>query len=247
MFLDSLVLLGAAIGGGLAVRFFKNSEHWDIKLPLVFAGAYIFSLTIIHILPELFETEVPNFHLGLCVLIGFFFQHLLEFFTSGVEHGHMHVHPEEHNHGSFAGYSLMVALCLHSLLEGTLLAYPAVLHTGHESSSLLIGVVLHKAPAGLALMSVLTCQYQGKLSPYAFLLLFAVASPIGLLLGNYMEPMGWLDTEGAILLFAFVGGNFLHISTTIFIESSPDHSWNFKRLFVITLGSGIAILAEMYA
>lgn len=247
MIIDCIILFGAAVGGGLAVRLFSAKERIDIKLPLAFAGSYLFSLTIIHILPELFETNTEGLHIGLFVLAGFFFQHFLEFFTSGVEHGHMHVHPEEHSHGAFSGYTLMLALSIHAFLEGTLLAHPTVLDSGHGSTALLVGVVLHKMPAGLALMSVLTCQYKSRKIHYTLLFLFALASPIGLVLGNYLVPLGWLTSENLVLLFAFVGGNFLHISTTIFIESSPEHNWSLKRLVVIAIAVVLSILAELYA
>ena len=157
----------------------------------------------------------------------------------------MHVHASGHSHSRFSIVTLMFGLCVHSVLEGTLLAYPAVLNTGHQSSSLLIGVLLHKVPAAIALMSVITCQTSNKSAHYSMLLLFALASPIGLILGNYLYPMGWVTSEGIIMLFAFVAGNFLHISTTIFVESSPDHNWNLSRILVTLSGAAIAILSEM--
>jgi len=46
-------------------------------------------------------------------------------------------------------------------------------------------------------------------------------------------------------LFAFVAGNFLHISTTIFIESSPEHKWSGQKIVVGLLGAGLAVFAEL--
>ncbi|MEQ6121505.1 ZIP family metal transporter [Reichenbachiella sp. MALMAid0571] len=245
MIFNSIVLFICAMVGGLLVYGLDKKEGINIKLILIFGGSYLFSITIIHILPELYQSEASGMSIGLFVLLGFFFQNFLEYFTSGVEHGHMHAH--KHSHTSVAGYSLMIALCLHAFLEGTFLAYPNIFHDhGSKSGSLLIGVVLHKIPAALALMSVLTCQFDNKKFQIFLLVLFSLASPFGLIAGSYIKTIGFMEDAGLLFLFAFVGGNFLHISTTIFIESSPEHNWNFKRLLVSIGGAAVAVLAEMY-
>ena len=245
MIINSIILFLSALVGGVMVYGLGKKEGANFKLVLIFGGSYLFSITIIHILPELYGSEVAGFSIGIFVLLGFFFQNFLEHFTSGVEHGHMHAH--HHSHTSLTGASLMIALCLHSLLEGTFLAYPDVFEEhGSKSGSLLIGIVLHKIPAALALMSVLTCQFKKRNAQLVLLIIFALASPIGLIGGHYIIPSGLLDEKGLLLLFAFVGGNFLHISTTIFIESSPEHNWSFKRLLVSAAGALVAVLAEMY-
>ncbi|MFY0651260.1 MAG: ZIP family metal transporter [Cyclobacteriaceae bacterium] len=245
MIINSIILFLSAIFGGFLVYKFDKSDSANFKLVLIFGGAYLFSITIIHILPELYHASEHGLSVGLFVLLGFFFQNFLEYFTSGVEHGHMHAH--KHSHTSMSGYSLMIALCLHAFLEGTFLAYPEVFHGhGSKSGSLMVGVVLHKVPAALALMSVLTCQFDKRNIQIALLVIFALASPFGLVAGNYILPSGLMEAESILLLFAFVGGNFLHISTTIFIESSPEHNWNLKRLLVSIAGAAVAVLAEMY-
>ncbi len=243
--IHAIILFVSAMAGGLMVYNFTRKEGVNFKLVLIFGGSYLFSITIIHILPELFHSGTSEFSIGLFVLLGFYFQNVLEYFTSGVEHGHMHAH--KHSHTALSGYSLMIALCLHAFLEGIFLAYPGIFHN-HSSSagSLLIGVVLHKIPAALALMSVLTCHFNSKKFQIFLLALFALSSPLGLFAGKYLEPLGWISDNGLQLLFAFVGGNFLHISTTIFIESSPEHNWNMKRLIVSVAGATAAVVAEMY-
>ena len=245
MIFNSLILFVSAVLGGLMVYRFGNKASINFKLVLIYGGSYLFSITIIHILPELYHTEGSSFSVGLFVLLGFFFQNFLEYFTSGVEHGHMHAH--KHTHTSMSGYSLMIALCLHAFLEGTFLAYPDIFHEhSSKSGSLMIGVILHKIPAALALMSVLTCQFEKRNFQIVLLVIFALSSPLGLVSGHYIIPSGLMNESGLLMLFAFVGGNFLHISTTIFIESSPDHNWSLKRLLVSIGGAAVAVLAEMY-
>ncbi len=49
-------------------------------------------MTVIHLIPDLFMSGENPFTLGLYILLGFFLQKVLENFSNGVEHGHMHLH-----------------------------------------------------------------------------------------------------------------------------------------------------------
>ncbi|MFY0628267.1 MAG: ZIP family metal transporter [Reichenbachiella sp.] len=239
-----ILFLSALLGGLLAIKSI-DIVFQNVKYLLVFAGSFLFSITILHILPELFESGANYSFIALAILIGFFFQQFLEYFTNGVEHGHMHIHQHENSHTSISGITLMIALCFHGFLEGTLLAHPDTIHVNDSEGSLLAGIVLHKIPAALALISVLSCYFKSKKTQIILLIVFALASPLGIISGQYIGQYGLLDMEGMVLLFAFVAGNFLHISTTIFIESSPEHSWNTKKMIVSGIAAVIAVLTEL--
>jgi hypothetical protein len=45
-------------------------------------------------------------------------------------------------------------------------------------------------------------------------------------------------------LYALVCGNFLHISTTIVFESSPEHRFNARKLAVAFTGALVAVAVE---
>jgi hypothetical protein len=49
-----------------------------------------------------------------------------------------------------------------------------------------------------------------------------------------------------VLLYALVSGNFLHISTTIVFESSPEHHFNARKLTVAILGALVAVAVEYF-
>jgi len=93
-----IVLLLAPLLSGLFIFLVPKGNSTNFKLLLVFAGSYLFSITVIHILPELYENSLGLEQIGLFVLIGFFLQQVLEYFTSGIEHGHLHAH-HDHHHG----------------------------------------------------------------------------------------------------------------------------------------------------
>ncbi len=236
-----LLLFSIAILGGLIAIAQPKVNGGYYKLSLVFAGAYLFSITLVHILPELFHTSHDPGVLGVLVLAGFFLQQVLEYISQGVEHGHVHVHEKGHRHLESTAISALLALSLHAFLEGGMLANP---NHGHSSSTLLIGVLIHKAPEAFALVSVLICELSKRKS-VIYLIVFAMASPLGLYLSQYLMAGEIVPSTYFNYLFALVCGNFLHISTTIVYESSSDHKFNAKKMIVALVAAGIAVMGEM--
>ena len=77
-----------------------------------------------------------------------------------------------------------------------------------------------------------------------FLVIFALASPLGLLISDISVENHYLSDKAFTVLFALVSGNFLHISTTIVFESSLDHRFNIQKFSVAVLGAFVAVMAE---
>ncbi len=240
------ILFFVALIAGAVAFYVPKLNTGSYKLWLVFAGSYLFSITIIHIFPELYSQSLKPGLVGICVLIGFFLQQALEFLSSGVEHGHIHVHEKDHQHKESSAILVLVALCIHAFLEGGLLAHPRTIDHHHDSNTLLWGIVLHKAPEAFALMSVLLCEVKSKSRAVFFLLIFSLASPLGLFLSDYLLANAWMTSQAFTILFAIVSGNFLHISTTIVFESSADHKFNSRKMGVAVLATIIAIAAELF-
>lgn len=217
---------------------------------LVFAGSFLFSITVTHILPELYRQHSDVELIGVFVLAGFFLQQLLEYFTSGIEHGHIHTHDHDHNdHHAHHDHTtsaivLLIALCVHAFLEGSMLAQPVTSGFGHDMNTVLLGIALHRAPAAFALMTVLAVQLHSKKKAIPHLLVFSLAAPVGLFISTYFVESKLLTDTGLIYLYALVSGNFLHISTTIVFESSPEHRFNAKKLAVAVAGALVAVGAE---
>src|SRR5678809_125683 len=97
MLLKISVLFLTPLLAGLLIFFFNGIRTSTFKLVLVFAGGYLFAITVVHILPDLYLTGSEAGLIGLFVLAGFFLQQLLEYYTSGIEHGHLHTHHHGHN------------------------------------------------------------------------------------------------------------------------------------------------------
>lgn len=233
-----------------AIFILKNSgfSPKQLQLSLVFAGSYLFSVTVIHLIPDLFLSGLDPFNLGLYILIGFFIQKILENFTSGVEHGHIH----HHENRSYPVAYLLIALGIHSFLEGSIMTNS--LHDHHladsvyahgSSSKILLGIVMHKIPAAFALMALLVARYKSKKKAMVLLLIFALSSPLGLFFSEYLSHAQILPKDYIIIFFAVVIGGFLQISTTIFFESDPHHKLNWQRLIITISGAALAVGVQL--
>lgn len=227
-----LVLFAGAFTGGVAVFLFKGDNHKTLKLVLSFSGAYLFGITVLHLIPDAYHGN--DNYVGVFILIGFLFQIILEQFSDGVEHGHMHVHHSEDNHTAFP-FGILISLCIHAFLEGMPLA------EGNQNQ-LVFGIALHHVPAAFALATVLIASHQSKMATLFFIVLFAIMAPAGYLFSNALSNGGVGNLQqyyGRIM--GVVIGIFLHISTTILFESSPDHKFNMRKMIAVLLGVGIAL------
>ena len=227
--LTIILLFSSVIAGAIIVEIFNIRKSKNIQLLLTFSGAYLLAVSLIHLLPELFENNTSN-HIGLYILGGFLIQILLEYFSEGIEHGHF-------LKSNAIPFSVLISLCLHALLEGIPLG--GHLHY-HAHNALLTGIVLHKMPVAIVLMTIFLQSNINKTTAYFYLLLFALMSPLGFYLGSIFADLGEFHNE----IMAVVIGIFLHISTTILFESSEGHKFNSKNIFAILLGTAIAYLSH---
>jgi zinc transporter ZupT len=237
-----LLFLSVAVGVAI-VLLFKPEDKRKIKVLLSFAGAYIFTITVLHLLPEAYSSTSggPTFvihgdagySIGLLVLAGFFVQLLLEFFSHGIEHGHAH-----HDHSGQIPLGMMFGLCVHAFLEGL----PLGGQLGHEHTGrmLLAGIIIHNIPVSIVLLTMLLHNGVGRNKALVWMLVFALMSPLGAALSDFAGDLSKYSHE----MMAIVIGIFLHISTTILFESSDEHRLNRLKMIAIVLGAGIAVLTS---
>jgi zinc and cadmium transporter len=224
------LLFGAAFFGGLGIFLFKHDNTRRLKLILSFSGAYLFAITVLHLMPDVYHTGDPM--IGLFVLGGFLLQIIMEQFSEGIEHGHIHKH--SHQHYVFP-FGIMISLCLHAFLEGMPLA------AGHHNE-LVFGIALHHIPASFALGSVLLQSGTKKQPIILFLALFAIMAPLGYMFSIQISQgsIGHIESYFGRIMGVVIG-IFLHISTTILFESTVDHKFNVKKLIAVLAGVGIAL------
>lgn len=226
-----IVLFLGAFTGGMSVFLFKGNNHNNLKLVLSFSGAYLFGITVLHLIPDAYHGN--DSYVGVFILIGFLFQIVLEQFSDGIEHGH--IHKPDHDHFKFP-LAILISLCIHAFLEGMPLA------EGNQNQ-LVWGIALHHVPAAFALATVLLTNQQGKSKTVFFVVLFAIMAPAGYFFSNALSTGGIGNLQQYFnRIMGVVIGIFLHISTTILFESSSDHKFTARKMVAVLLGVGIALL-----
>ena len=217
-----LPLLSVLIGYAIALAI-KPKNKTNLKLLLAFSGSFLLSLTVMHLLPEVYESRNPN--IGLFIMSGILFQIILEFFSEGAEHGHVHGHEEMHK----MPWLLFISLCIHAFMEG----FPVSHH--HD---LAIGIAIHHFPIAIILTTFFMNSKLNKRAIFIFMITFAMMTPLGNLMSDYLPLLSTYHTE----ITAIVIGILFHISSTIIFESSEGHKFNIAKVSMILLGILIANL-----
>lgn len=224
-----LPLLSVILGYGIAL-ILKPTNKKSLKLLLAFSGSFLLSLTVLHLLPDVYESSAHaheghdhghNNPIGIYIMAGIVFQIILEYFSKGAEHGHVHVHGNEHLHKM--PWLLFFSLCIHALLEG--------MPVSHHND-LAWGIAIHHFPIAIILTAFFVNSGLKKPVIMLFMLAFAIMTPLGTMLSGQLEFISHYYTE----ISAVVVGILFHISSTIIFESSEGHKFNLAKLIVIVFG-----------
>lgn len=214
----------SVILGFLLVFLLKIRNKKNIKLLLAFSGAFLLGMTIFTLIPEVFDAQhhshEPPKKVGLWIVIGIFLQIILEFFSKGAEHGHMH---KEDNSFLTFPWLLFFSLSLHSVLEGMPL---------HHHHNMAYGIFVHHLPIAMVLTAFFLDAKMSTAKTLGFLLLFSLMTPLGTFLALYLPQMPHYQMQTS----AIVVGIFLHISSVILFETSENHKFNIYKLTAITVG-----------
>lgn len=248
----TFLLVGSVLLGAGMVSFLEKANKRNIiKLLLTLSGGFLLALSFTHLIPEIYHSSSKNI-IGYFVLLGFIVQLVLEYFSKGIEHGHIHTH--DHNIKQNLPWALFIALSIHSILEG--MPLQSDLHlVGQEStlthvhshehaqdfgkSGLLLGVVLHKIPVAIALMTLFLSSKMSIKKSWILILIFSLMAPLGTMLGHFGSKIIIINFD---ILLAIVVGMFLHISTTIIFESTVNHKFNFLKLVSLFIGIALALI-----
>lgn len=233
--MDYLILLSSIVLGAVTVFFFRLDAPKHIKLVNAFTGAFLLSLTLLHLLPELYHAHegakpVNALMIGGLMLVGFFVQVALDVISMGIEHGHSH---PLHNR---MPVGVLMGLCLHAFVEAMALGDA---HTHYDPSSrrlLLASIVLHNFPVSIALLGMLLHSGMKRGSALWLLALFAAMGPLGMFLSAHSALANHTRE-----LMAIVIGIFMHIATTILFEASDVHRFNVGKLLAIIVGTALGV------
>ena len=224
MFDFLLPILSVVIGLIFAV-WFLESKTFNLKLLLTFSGAFLLSTTVFELLPDVYENLNAKYT-GVFILSGIVLQIILEFFSKGAEHGHLHHHGKSEDRFPWL---LFLSLGIHSFLEG----FPI---SAHET--IVYGVFIHKIPVAILIVSYLLSSSISKIKVFLFLVAFALLTPFGTLISEIVV----LSNKLFYSINALVVGMFFHIATIILFEADEGHQFNVSKIAAIVFAVFIAFL-----
>jgi zinc and cadmium transporter len=216
------------------VAFNISIQQTRLRLILAFSAGYLFALSIMHMLPEAFA-ESDTKLTGLFIVLGFSLQLAMDTFSTGIEHGHVHLHSHEcHTH---LPYGIIIGLLLHSFLEGLPVYDLHATQNANINYQLILGLGIHNLPITIAFVALLREHGQQKMKNWFLLILFAFMTPLGYLSSYFLQSFGLQNYQSySHAAFALVIGIFLHISTAILFETSEQHKYNIRKVIVMVFG-----------
>jgi len=237
-FTYSLLLFIITFTGGSIPLWSRKLNDNAMQYLLAFSGAFLLSMTFLHLLPETFE-EIGS-KAGIFLLAGFFIQLFIQRLTHGVEHGHTHVHSHD-GHKHIPITSIMLGLSIHAFMEGLPLGFNYRMDT--TEPALYMAVAAHKLPEAILVTTLILETTHSKIKTAFYLILFSLITPFSGILANMLGMSYHFISQLVISLIPIVAGAFIHISTTIFFESGTKHHMlTPKKILVIILGIGIGLL-----
>jgi zinc transporter ZupT len=238
----SALALPVIVTGVFALYFKLNQTLF--KLVLAFGAAYLFSTTMMHLLPEAYQVtndrgsaEVSFKLIGLFIIIGFSLQLLIENLSAGLEHGHSHHHTETcHKHFPSG---IILGLLIHSFLEG-LPVYNGELNS---NSQIILGLGIHNLPISFLFVALLKDHGVSVLKTLFLLFAFSMMAPLGYLFSYIVHTLQFMQVLAyQYIAHALVIGIFLFISTAILFETSDEHKYSPAKIVSMLLGIILAFI-----
>ncbi|MFT4688265.1 MAG: ZIP family metal transporter [Verrucomicrobiia bacterium] len=248
--MDYLILITSIVLGAITVFGFKLDEARHVKMLNAFIGGFLITLTFLHLLPELYQSLPVAEHdqdhghqhassgqvfLGALILAGFLGQVAIETFSKGIEHGH------SHKFSNSFPWAVMIGLCIHAVSETLALGNAHDHHDNQSRSILLWSIALHKFPATIALVGMLTQSGISRSRTVLCVVVFGCMGPLGVFISAHSE-LAHYSRE----LMAVVIGIFLHLSTTILFESDEGHHYNVRKAISIALGVALGSASVLH-
>lgn len=227
-----LLFILTSVGGAIPLMLKGFKASW-MTLMLAFSGAFLLSITLIHLLPE--ASHELGEKAGIFILIGFLVQLILQRLSHGVEHGHVHI-DEGHHHSIMP---IFIGLSIHAFMEGIPLGFNY--QSAATLPSIFLGVAAHKLPEAITLTSLLLISGT-KMNKWFILILFALMSPLSAMMAMYYGQKFYFISNLLVYVIPLVIGSFLHISTTVLYESGTQHhELSRQKVMAVLVGVGFAL------
>jgi zinc transporter ZupT len=231
-----LAIAGGAISSMIAV------SHQRLCRLISFAAGTLLGVTLFSIVPEIFAA-VPWWELLLGLLSGYVVFSLISHYVFHVCPACAASHFDEAatHHFSEIATAMVIALSLHSTLDGLALAFGLEsAGTGGLDASLLLAICVHKVPEGLTLCALLLASGFRRRSALSLVAAVEATTLLGGAIGLWVAPRVsgfWLD-----IVLAHVGGGFIYLAVHAVFGELVKHS---KKIVLINFAVGLVLIGAL--
>lgn len=222
------ILVIALVMGAIPLIFTRSSRF---KSKLTYCDALttglFLGIGLIHLLPEAIEKQLPGSLTGIfsiCAATAIFLQ--------VIESTGKKIANHKNNHSFWISYFMVVILSIHSVLEGFVLGVE--LNPKYEMS-LFIAIMAHKGAAAFSVITNMLTNHISRHKSIIALVLFSLATPIGILLGKNLLDTHWIEANQYIQSHfdAMAAGTFIYLA----ISHNPS-----RKVKHHTINIGLSIL-----
>ncbi len=231
-----LAVLSAALGAFFAT--WANISHKHLCALISFAAGTLFATAIFHIVPEALLFASPAAVL-IALLSGYLLFYLISRYVFHVCPACSASHFEEHKNTAISNFSVLlgIALSIHIFMDGIALALGKEL--GHAVDfSLLLTILIHKFPEGLALCALNLKSGMEKKKAQLFTIGIEALTLAGWLVGA-LVLQGFKDNPWIYLFLVHVAGGFVYLSLHAVLNESKQHAARFILVFFLI---GISVI-----
>jgi zinc and cadmium transporter len=234
-------LLSVIIAASLSLSLLGRVVQGLVSL----SAGVLLGTSLLHVLPEAFESQAGAHNLFLTLLAGLLFFWLLEK-VELYRHGHHHEGDGHHHHHHFdadqagrGGYSILLGDSIHNFCDGVIIA-AAFLTDPNLGLVTALAVVAHEIPQEAGDYIVLLNAGFSKRKALAFNALSGLAAVLGGVVGYFVvEP--WADLFPYLLVVA--SSSFIYVAVADLLPQLQQRlSLRKTAAQILWLAAGLAIV-----
>ncbi len=227
-----LAYISAFLGGYLNLRG-SSLSHEKLNVSNGFSAGLLISIAIAHILPE---SDLKNNYMYVLLGLGTFY--LIQGYIRTNYCGDDACETHEST-----GMLAWTGISFHALVDGVAMGV-SFKASGSLGLLVMIAILIHKAPMGFSVSSILLSRNFSVQKVKGLLTVFSFVTPLGAIMSYFLLKSA--SDDFLAIALAFSGGTFLHIYTS---ELLPEvHGKKDRKVIVfVILGIIVGILPKFIA
>lgn len=158
---------------------------------------------------------------------------------------HQHHHQEASQLGSIRSFMLLLALSVHTVFEGLALGLQQ-----HNTDvwNLFIAIIFHKSVIAFSMGVQFAEQLKSFRNAVAFIILFAIMSPIGVVIGTVIVALQGTGESAlvSVIFQAIAAGTFLYVTFFEVLQREVGMDHSLLKVLLVILGFGAMVILNLF-